>query len=165
MALAVIALLAAGCGSISIGLRTFGAATVEDLQAEENYKSVYAEQIGRLHSDIVAFAASGSNPGVCNVGGSASDCFAADAKAIDVMRALIGALQAITVPPRFAEADRLLRAAFAQQIEGLELRNQALTYRDDALWTKHATVLQAATTALQRAYAAFPVDNRPVPAP
>jgi hypothetical protein len=32
-------------------------------------------------------------------------------------------------------------------------------------WTKHLAVLQAAQAALRDAYAAFPADNRPVPAP
>ena len=71
--------LIAGCGAnVGVSMRTFGAATVEDLRAEENYKAVYATQVAQLHLNLQPFYPSGSDPGVCNRGGSASACIAAD---------------------------------------------------------------------------------------
>jgi len=129
------------------------------------YNAVYADQIQRIHADLKLFSASGSNPGVCDRGGSAPGCYAADAKAIGDIQATIVALQATPVPPRYVEPDRLLRTAFGQQIEGLQLRNKSLATSNDAMWTQHIAVLNVATTAIQQAYLAFPEDDRPLPAP
>jgi hypothetical protein len=159
--LAVCLLAVAGCVSV----RTTGADTVRDLQAEEGYKAVYAEQMAIVRAASQLLAPTGSNPGVCNAGGSQQDCYDADLKLIEGLQAMAGALQATPVPPRYVAADRLLKEAIAEDIKGLELRNQAIAQQDDAAWTEHKTVLEAALAMYQKAYQAFPEDNRPQPAP
>jgi hypothetical protein len=69
------------------------------------------------------------------------------------------------VPPRYVEADGLLREAIAEDIRGLELRNKAIAEHDDAAWTEHKVVLDMAIAGFQEAYLAFPADNRPQPSP
>lgn len=164
LAAALMCMAAVG-GCISFSTKTTGAATIEDLQAEENYKAVYAMQMANVQAQMALFAPSGSNPGVCNVGGTKQGCYDADANAIEAFRGLISALEAIRVPPRFVEADRLLREAFAENIRGLQLRNEAIANNDNAAWIEHKTVLESAQAAILKAYAAFPADNPPMPPP
>jgi hypothetical protein len=78
---------------------------------------------------------------------------------------MLEALEANPVPPRFVDGDKLLKEALAENIRGLQLRNQAIAENDDAAWKEHKVVLQEALTAFQRAYDAFPADNRPQPPP
>ena len=162
-ALAVV--LLSGCGGLTVSLRTFGAANVDDLKAEETYKNAYAQAFQQLHIDMQGFAPSGSNPGPCNAGGQRQACYDLDVKAMDDMRAIISALNAIRIPPRYVEPDRLLKAALQQDIDGLDLRNQAIATLDQSLWEQHQTALQAAQQAISQACAAFPEDNRPLPPP
>jgi hypothetical protein len=153
----------AGC--ISVFTTTSGAATIEDAQAEELYKAVYAGQMANVRAQMVLFAPAGTNPGVCNVGGSKQACYDADAAAIQAMQQLISALEVSPVPPRYVEGDRLLREAIGENIRGLALRNQAIANNDNAAFAEHKVVLDAAVAALVRAYEAFPADNRPQPPP
>ena len=159
---ALTAVLAGGC---SLSVRTIGADSVEDFQAEEAYKSVYAEQMARVEIDLQLFAASGSNPGVCNSGGSKQGCFDADTKSIQGLQAMQVALDAIPVPPRYVAGDKLLRDAIAANLRGLQLRNDAIVNGDDAAWVQHKVALDEAIATYNKAYLAFPEDNRPQPAP
>jgi hypothetical protein len=156
-------------GLIAIGgcvsVRTTGAASIQDMQAEDAYKAVYAEQMTRVRTDNVAFQPTSSSPGVCNKGGSQQGCFDADAVMIQDFKATQNALAATAVPPRYVEADGLLREAIAEDIRGLELRNKAIAEHDDAAWTEHKVVLDKAIAGFQEAYLAFPADNRPQPSP
>jgi hypothetical protein len=150
-----------GCVSV----RITGASSTQDLQAEERYKAVYAEQMTRVRTDNVPFAPTSSNPGVCNKGGSQQGCYDADTVMIQDLNETLTALAATAVPPRYADADRQLRESIAEDIRGLELRNKAIAERDDAAWAEHKIILAGALAAIQRAYQAFPADNRPVPPP
>lgn len=158
----IVCLVAVG-GCVS--LRTTGAHTVEDLQAEDRYKAIYAEQMTKVRADIQLLAPTASNPGVCNVGGSQQGCYDVDAKLIQDLQAMLIALEATPVPPRYADADKLLREAIAEDIRGLELRNQAIAEKDDAAWKEHKVVLERALAIFQQAYQAFPEGNRPQPPP
>jgi hypothetical protein len=153
----------AGCVSFSV--TTTGAASVEDLAAENTYIALYMDHMARVHEDMRVFMPSGDNPGPCNKGGNARDCVSADAQVMGTLHSMREALDAASVPPRFAEADRLLKDAIAREIEGLDLRNRALTAGDDNLWARHAPALEEAATAWRAAYAAFPEDHRPPLAP
>ena len=156
-------------GLIAIGgcvsLRTTGAATIQDLLAEGRYKAVYAEQMTKVQTSALAFQPTTTTPGVCNKGGTKQGCFDADVVLIKDLRATLDALAATAVPPRYVEADRLLREAIAEDIRGLELRNKAIAENDDPAWTAHGIVLDKALAALKEAHLAFPADNRPAPAP
>ena len=154
----------AGC-SVSVSTKTFGAATVDDLQAEMAYIAVYTDQMTTFASDSNVFAPSGSNPGPCNKGGNKQDCFNADAKTVTHLNAMLDAFRAAKVPPRFTDADRLLRDAASKQAQALQLRNQALANSDNAAWTQANQLLQDASAAWTAAYAAFPADNRPAITP
>ncbi len=156
---ALIAGVVSGCMSLSVS--TTGAASVEDLAAENGYIAVYMTQMTQLAEDFKVFAPSGANPGPCNKGGVKQDCIDADARVMGTLTSMLGAISAIKVPPRFASADRLLRDALAKNSEGLQLRNQALQTGDNETWAKHSTVLDEAQTAWTAAYAAFPADHRP----
>lgn len=151
----------AGC----VTFRTTGADTVDDLQAEDRYKAIYAVQIATVHAAIQLFAPTESSPGVCNAGGNKQRCYDADAEVIRTLRAMRDALAATPVPPRYADADKLLRNAIEENIRGLELRNRAIAESDNAAWNEHKVVLDDATAMIRQAYAAFPEDNRPQPAP
>lgn len=154
----------ASCINVGVSTRTFGT-DIEGLQAEFAYNNVYSREMGNLRQAMAAFAASGTNPGVCNVGGTKQGCYDADLAAIAAMRQVIAALEATPVPPRFIQADALLRAALEENVRGLELRNQAIENSDNGAWKEHQAVLQAAQQAIVAAYGAYPADNRPVPAP
>jgi hypothetical protein len=154
-------LVLGGC----VTTRTTGAATVDDLRAEDQYKQVYALQMANLQAGNALLAASGVNPGVCNAGGTKQGCFDADAVVIGDLKAMKAALEGSTVPPRYVDADRMFRAAIDRDVEGLELRNQAIAANDNVLWKQHGPVLEAALTGFQAAYHAYPEDNRPVPPP
>ncbi len=164
LGLAVVSLVTlAGC--VSVGVHATGAASVEDLKAENGYIAVYMDKMTALSRDLQLFAPSGNNPGVCNKGGTKQGCFDADAKAIAGWNRMLEALKATTVPPRFVEADRLLRDAIAKNEQGLELRNQAIANNDDHAWQQHGPLLEQAQAGFKAAYAAFPADNRPALAP
>jgi hypothetical protein len=156
-------------GLIAIGgcvsVRTTGAATIQDLQAEDGYKAVYAERMTKIQTDGLVFQPTTTTPGVCNKGGTKQGCFDGDVVLTQDLRATLDALAATAVPPRYVEADRLLREAITQDIRGLELRNKAIAENDDAAWTEHKIVLDQALAAIKEAYLAFPADNRPAPAP
>ena len=158
----VICLLSVG-GCVS--LRTTGAENVDDFAVEEQYKAVYAEHMTTVAVDGKLFAAAGSNPGVCNVGGNKQGCYEADATMIEDLQAMLDAIEATPVPPRYADGDELLREALSGNTRGLQLRNQAITENDNAAWKEHKVVLEQALATFQRAYDAFPADNRPQPPP
>jgi hypothetical protein len=157
--------LVAGCVNVRVETRTFGVASIDELQAEVAYNNVYNLQMSKLAEQIKLFAASGGNPGVCNVGGSLQGCHDANAKVIAAMQNVIAALGAVVVPPRFVAADEHFRAALANNMHGLELRNQAIENNDNNAWAQHKVVLEAAQASLLQAYQEFPADNRPLPAP
>jgi hypothetical protein len=155
------AIVIAGC----VTVRTTGAASVEDLQAEDRYKAVYAAQMAKVETDLQLFAPTASAPGVCNVGGLKQGCYDVDSIVIADYRAMLTALAASPVPPRYADGDALLRQAIADNIRGLELRNRAIAQNDQAAWPEQRSVLPAAVASFGRAWQMFPVDNRPQPAP
>ena len=150
-----------GCVSI----RTTGADTVTDVVAETQYNAVYGERMSTVRADQVAFAASGSNPGVCNAGGRKQGCYDADVMVLKDLQAMLDALGATPVPPRYVAADARLREAITEDIRALGLRNKAIAENDQAAWTEHKTVLEHGLALFQEAYQAFPADNRPQPEP
>lgn len=155
----ILVVVLAACVSFSV--KSIGAASIEDLQAENAYVALYMDHMTRYAADVKVFAPTDSNPGPCNKGGSKQACYDADVRAIADLTAMLSAIQGMKVPPRFVEADRLLRDALARNINGLDLRNRALAQGDDTLWRQHAPVLRDAQSAWIAAYAAFPDDNRP----
>jgi len=52
LAAGVLCLIAVGA---CVSFRTFGAATVEDLHADEQYKAVYGEQMAIVRDDLQVF--------------------------------------------------------------------------------------------------------------
>ena len=159
----LLAMAIAGCVSFSVS--TTGAASVGDQEAENAYIAVYMTHMAELAEVNKAFAPSETNPGPCNKGGVKQDCYDADARAIATLTGMLESLKAVKVPPRFVEADRLLREALTKNAEGLQLRNQALETGDNEMWTKHGPVLEDAQQAWNAAYAAFPSDHRPLLGP
>jgi hypothetical protein len=152
-------------GGCSVSIKTFDG-TVDDLQAEAPYTNTYSAHMARLHQDIqTLFGATATNPGVCNVGGSKQGCYDADLQIIQEYQAMLRALDKIPVPRRFVNGDKLLRQAIDEFIQALQLRNQAIANNDDAAWAQHTEVLKQATATFQRAYDAYPEDNRPQPPP
>jgi hypothetical protein len=152
----------ASCGAVTI---TTFSVSAEDHQAEENYKTVWSTHMTQFQTDSQPFAASSSNPGVCNIGGSQQGCFDATTQVIAGLQAMIAALEITPVPPRYVEPDRAFRAALTQMIQAMQSRNQALSTGDDTLWQQSNTAIQTAVAAIHAAYQTFPLDNRPVPGP
>jgi hypothetical protein len=146
---------------VSFSVTTTGAANVDDLAAENAYIAVYMDHMTKLAEDNKAFAPTADNPGPCNKGGSQQGCFDADARVIASLNGMLEALKTLKVPPRFVDADRLLREALTKNVEGLQLRNQALATGDNELWHQHGPVLDEAQADWTAAYAAFPGDHRP----
>jgi hypothetical protein len=146
---------------LSFSVSSTGAESVDDLAAENAYVALYMEHMTKLAEDNKLFAPTADSPGPCNKGGSQQGCFDADTRAIATLTAMLDALKSAKVPPRFVEADRLLREALAKNVEGLQLRNQALATGNNDLWKQHGPVLDEAQKAWTAAYAAFPGDHRP----
>jgi hypothetical protein len=163
-ALAVFAICALAIGGC-VTVRVTGADTTKDFATEETYKATYAAQMAGLHEVMQAFAPSSSNPGVCNKGGTKQGCYDADVELIQSLQAMLTAFAALPVPPRFVEADKLLRGAIAENIRGLELRNNAIAQQDNAAFTEHKVVLERALASYAKAYLTYPDDNRPQPPP
>jgi hypothetical protein len=159
----VLLLTLAGC--VTVGVHTTGAGSADDLKAENAYIAVYMDHMTVLSRDLLPFAASGSNPGVCNKGGTKQGCYDVDAKVITDLNAMLDALSATTVPPRFAEANGLLRDAITKNVQGLDLRNRAIANNDNDAWQRHGPLLEQAEAGWKAAYASFPADNRPAVAP
>jgi hypothetical protein len=152
-------------GCVTVGVHTTGAGSVDDLNAENAYVAVYMDHMTVTSRDLQQFAANGSNPGVCNKGGTKQGCYDVDAKVIADLNAMLDALAATAVPPRFAEANGLLRDAIAKNVQGLNLRNRAIANNDNNAWQQHGPLLEQAEAGWKAAYAAFPADNRPALAP
>jgi hypothetical protein len=164
LALSVVLLsILAGC--VTVGVHTTGAVSVDDLNAENAYVAVYMDHMTVLSRDLLQFAPNGSNPGVCNKGGTKQGCYDVDARVIADLNAMLNALTATAVPPRFAEANGLLRDAITKNVQGLDLRNRAIANNDNDAWQQHGPVLEQAQAGWKAAYAAFPADNRPALAP
>jgi hypothetical protein len=160
-----VVLLVTLTGCVTVGVHTTGAASVDDLKAENAYVAVYMDHMTALSRDMLLFAASDSNPGVCNKGGTKQGCYDADAKLTTDLNAMLDALAATVVPPRFAEANGLLRDAITKNVQGLDLRNRAIANSDDNAWQQHGLLLEQADAGWKAAYAAFPADNRPALGP
>jgi hypothetical protein len=158
--LAVSLVVASGCVTIRTDSRS-----MEEIQAEEQYKAVYAAHMQQVGQALGPFRPSGSDPGVCNIGGSRQGCHAADERLISAFESMIDELATIAPPPRYARAAGLLNAAIRLEILGLQTRNSAIESHDDAAWTAQNQILHDAQTAVEAAYQAFPTDNRPMPRP
>lgn len=158
----MLGLLTGGC---TFYTRTTGAETVEDLQAEDRYKAVYAEHMDRLRQDFKLLAPTATSPGVCNIGGTKQGCYDADVKIISSLQEMLEALEETQVPPRYEPADALLKEALDLNIRALELRNQGIAQNDDAAFQEHREVMEEALAQWAEAYAAFPTDNPPQPPP
>ena len=159
----VLLMTLAGC--VTVGVHTTGAASVDELKAENAYVAVYMDHMTVLSRDWLPFAASGSNPGVCNKGGTKQGCYDADSKVIGDLDAMLAALASTAVPSRFAEANGLLRDAITKNVQALDLRNRAIANNDNIAWQQHGPLLAGAVAGWMAAYAAFPADNRPALAP
>jgi len=151
------------CGCVTV--RTTGADTTDDFAAEERYKATYAEQMTKIREVSQLFVPSTGNPGVCNKGGTNQGCYDADVQMIQSLQAMLTAFAALPVPPRYVEAHKVLRDAIAENIRGLELRNQAIAQQDNVAFSEHKVVLERALASYAKAYQAFPNDNRPQPPP
>jgi hypothetical protein len=134
--------------------------------AEAEYIAVFDRHLASLSRHIRAlYRSDGAPPGVCNKGGDAQACLDADLVILDDLVAMTEALASVEVPPRFAEADRIVRDAIRLNMQGLELRARALQGGDDSAWIEHGLVLEESRIEWLAAYAAFPSDHRPGVAP
>lgn len=146
-------------GCLSFGIKTSGAATVEDLAAENNYKATYAQTAAVIASDEEPMKPTASSPGVCNKGGTKQGCHDTDSRIITDLNAQLAALNSIRVPPRFVDGDKLLRDSISLQIQGLTLRNHAIEGIGDGSLGPSNDKLQQADSVMSSALAAFPSDN------
>ena len=156
--LAIVAAVA-GCN-----VRVIGADSAREFAAEDQYRAAYEQGVAKVVGDTQAFAPSTTTPGVCNKGGSKQGCYDADTAVIADLNQVVALLTQVSVPARFANGDRLLKAAIAKDIRALEMRNEAIANSDDTLWAAHKPLLDQAIADLHAAYLAFPEDNRPLPA-
>jgi hypothetical protein len=68
------------------------------------------------------------------------------------------------VPPRYVEGDKLLKQALQTEIDGLTLRDQALTSNDPTASIEPGNAkLAQAMQLFKKADQAFPADARPTP--
>ena len=155
-------LVLAGC---NVYVRTSGAESIDELQAEDTYRAVYAEHMHRLHQDLQLFAPTETSPGVCNAGGELQGCHDAGEVVIADLEAMRSALEDLEIPPRYEAGHAALMDAIETNIRGLQLRNDAIARKDNELWQEHRPVLEGVAAQWQAAYEAFPEDNRPAPAP
>jgi hypothetical protein len=137
---------------------------VKDPQAEAAYRAVYQRDATAVKADSAPFAGTASTAGVCSKGGTRQACAAAGAKVLADLKKLQADMKPVVVPPRYADGDKLLRQAIQAEIDGLSLRDAALTSNDPtaSAATGNAKLAQASAF-FKQADAAFPADARPVP--
>ena len=131
---------------------------------EANYRSIYQKDAALIKADSATFAASSTAPGVCNKGGTKQACVATGEKVLADLKKLQADLKLATVPPRYGGGDSLLKQALQTEVDGLTLRDQALTSSDPtaSIEPGNAKLAQAAGL-FKKADQAFPADARPAP--
>jgi hypothetical protein len=131
---------------------------------EANYRVVYQKDAAQIKTDSAPFAANGKTPGVCSKGGTKQACVATGEKVLADVKKLQADLKALPVPPRYVAGDGLLRQGLQAEIDGITLRDQALTSTDPtaSIEPGNAKLAQAATL-FKKADEAFPADARPTP--
>jgi hypothetical protein len=131
---------------------------------EANYRVVYQKVAAQVKADSAPFTGSGTTPGVCSKGGTKQACVATGEKVIADLKKMQADLKGVTVPPRYVEGDKLLKQALQTEIDGLTLRDQALTSNDPtaSIDPGNAKLAQAAAL-FKKADQAFPADARPTP--
>ena len=131
---------------------------------EANYRAVYQKDAAQVQADSAPFADKGTTPGVCSKGGTKQACVAAGDKVLADLKKMQADLKGVTVPPRYVEGDKLLKQALQTEIDGLTLRDQALTSNDPTASIEPGNAKLAQAAALfKKADQAFPVDARPTP--
>jgi hypothetical protein len=132
--------------------------------AESNYRVVYQKDAVVVKTDAAAFMPAGKNPGACNKGSTRQVCVAAGEKVLAELKKLQADMKPVPVPPRYADADKLLKQAVQAEIDGLTLRDQALTSNDPTASIDPANAkLGEANNLFKKADQAFPADARPAP--
>jgi hypothetical protein len=132
--------------------------------AESNYRVVYQKDAAVVKTDSAAFLPAGKNPGACNKGSTKQACVAAGEKMLGDLKKLQADLKPVPVPPRYGDGDKLLKQAVQAQIDGLTMRDQALSSTDPTASVDPANAkLAAANDLFKRADQAFPADARPTP--
>jgi len=135
-----------------------------DPAREAAYRAVYQRDAAAVHADSAPFLHSASAPGVCNKGGTRQSCASTGEKVLVDLRKLQSELKPLVVPARYTQADSLLKQGVQAEMEGLALRDQAMTSTDPtASATAGNSRLAQAAGLLARADKAFPADARPVP--
>jgi hypothetical protein len=131
---------------------------------EANYRVVYQKDATQVKADSAPFKVSGTTPGVCSKGGTKQACVATGEKVIADLKKMQADLKALTAPPRYVEGDKLLKQALQTEIDGLTLRDQALTSNDPTASIEPGNVkLAQAAQLFKKADQAFPADARPTP--
>jgi len=131
---------------------------------EAAYRALYQKDAAAVKADSAPFSASSTAPGVCGKGGTRQACVATGEKVLVDLRKMQADLRAAPVPPRYVAADGLLKQALQAEVDGLTLRDQALTSTDPtaSIEPGNAKLAQAAGL-FRKADQAFPADARPTP--
>jgi hypothetical protein len=139
--------------------------TTGDAALEQQYKAIWQRDFTKVKQDAAPLAASSTSPGVCNVGGSKQGCYDTSEKLASDLQALLNDLGKVTVPPRYRRADQMLRDGLTSNVSGFRLRNRGIATASDADFQQGNVMISQGVSKLQEAYAAYPADSRPDPAP
>ncbi len=156
--LASLSLLQLGCG-------VSAQVTTGDAALEQQYKIIWHRDVLRVRQAAAPLAASGTSPGVCNVGGSKQACYETSEKVASDLQALLNDLDDLPVPPRYRRADQILRIGLSLDVSGFRLRNNGIASGKDADFQQGNLMISQGVSKLQEAYSAYPADSRPDPAP
>ena len=148
-------LLLAGCSAhVSVG-------AVDDNAFRTSWQSGWAS----INSVSKPLNPSGTNPGVCDKGGSASACLQTGRAMIPALQAFASALAAVDTPDSYKAGSKTIQAALEKDVQAITDRNAAITSNDDALFSTSIGEFKEAAQAFRAGYLEFPETTRPTPPP
>jgi hypothetical protein len=166
---ALIAVIAFGIILPNLHLHATAAASTsssaaKDPKGEADYRALYQRDATLVRMDSGPFVGTSKTPGVCDKGGTRQACAATGAKVLADLKKLQLDLKAQPVPPRYVTGDSLLKQGVQAEIDGLTLRDAAMTSNDPTASAApgNAKIAQA-NTLYKQADLAFPSDARPAP--
>jgi hypothetical protein len=133
--------------------------------AEERYEREWSAAWSAIKRDQQPLIPTAYSPGVCNKGGDQNQCYLVGEALIRDFTQLVRSLSGDWIPDTFKDGNAKLLSATRRLIQGLQLRNYALSHGDNGAWQESQEVIRRAGQDVLAAYDAFPAIARPLPPP
>ena len=136
------------------------------VETESSFQTQWVTSWSAINEAAKPWNASGTLPGVCNKGGSASDCVKTDGEVILALDSFVTTFQTASFVPR-SLGGRVAQVVTAVRtdLKGIRDRDKAIRTSNDALYSTALTEFGQAATELKNAYNSIPADDRPLPLP